>query len=242
MTADLHPSAPLRTIWFDCDSTLSAIEGIDELAARRTPDVRDEIRALTARAMDGGATLEEVYATRLNRIAPTWAECKAVGVQYVDRLVPDAVEVAAALRFLGKTLGMISGGLIPCVEPLARHLGLHGTHLLAVPVQFDPDGGYAGFDESNLLTRTRGKPTLLSRRPDDERPMALVGDGSTDLAAQDVVDRFVGFGGVVARPAVRAGARCFAEGPGLRTALPFLLTEAELERLRCEPSFAPLVS
>jgi phosphoserine phosphatase len=40
-------------ILFDCDSTLSAIEGVDELARLRGPDCFAEIEAMTYAAMGG---------------------------------------------------------------------------------------------------------------------------------------------------------------------------------------------
>ena len=42
-----------KLIFFDCDSTLSAIEGIDELARLRGPDCFARIEQMTRDAMDG---------------------------------------------------------------------------------------------------------------------------------------------------------------------------------------------
>jgi phosphoserine phosphatase len=43
----------LKLICFDCDSTLSSIEGIDELARLRGPEAFARVEALTADAMNG---------------------------------------------------------------------------------------------------------------------------------------------------------------------------------------------
>ena len=51
-------------IFFDCDSTLSHIEGIDELA--RQKGIFDEVQQLTAAAMDGEVHLSSVYDRRLD--------------------------------------------------------------------------------------------------------------------------------------------------------------------------------
>jgi len=72
--------------------------------------------------------------------------------------------------------------------------------------------------------------------------MAFVGDGITDLETRAHVQRFVGFGGVVARAAVRQGAEHFVDSPSLAAILPLVLTADELARLRGEPTFAPLLS
>ena len=46
-------SDKLRLVIFDCDSTLSAIEGVDELARVRGPELFAEVEAMTHAAMDG---------------------------------------------------------------------------------------------------------------------------------------------------------------------------------------------
>src|SRR5215207_7526663 len=94
------------TVVFDCDSTLSTIEGIDELAAER----RDEVAALTDAAMRGEVALEEVYGRRLALIRPTRRQIDALGAHYLATLVPDARETLLALRDEGVEVRVISGG------------------------------------------------------------------------------------------------------------------------------------
>ena len=68
-------------------------------------------------------------------------------------------------------------------------------------IRFDAGGAYAGFDANSPLTTANGKRALIAELP-LERPILMLGDGATDLAARDVVDRFVAFTGFVARDAV----------------------------------------
>ncbi|MBI5850019.1 MAG: haloacid dehalogenase [Planctomycetes bacterium] len=234
------PAAPFRSIWFDCDSTLSAIEGIDELGTLRDDETRRAIAALTERAMAGELPLEAVYGERLRRIAPTAAECERLGARYVAQAVADAALVVAALHALGKRVGILSGGLRGPVLALAHALGVPKARVFAVGVRFDSRGHYVDFDRDTELWRSGGKTALLAARPADERPQALVGDGATDLEAAAAVDRFVGFGGVVVRPAVARGARFFTSSPRLAATLAFLLTRDEQSALRTDPRFANL--
>jgi phosphoserine phosphatase len=233
---------PFRSIWFDCDSTLSRIEGVDELAREVAPALRAEIQALTERAMNGELPLADVYEARLERIAPTRDLLARIGARYVEQALPDAALAIAALRSLGKTVGIVSGGLLPPVLQLAGALGVPATHVLAVPVRFDPAGAYAGIDRACPLWRNGGKPELLHARPPAERPLAFVGDGITDLEAAPVADRFVGFGGIVRRAAVEARAAYYVTAPRLAAVLPLLLTGAERARLAADPAFAALDS
>ena len=70
MSAPLNDSEPpYGTLVFDCDSTLSELEGVDELCAIVGVE-RAEVEALTHRAMAGELPLEEVYGARLELLRP----------------------------------------------------------------------------------------------------------------------------------------------------------------------------
>ena len=199
---------PYATVVFDCDSTLAAIEGIDELAGEQ----RAELRAITDRAMAGEVPLEEVFGLRLERVRPTRSEVERIGQRYVETLLPGARELVARLRADGVRVLILSGGLLPAVRALGRHLGLPDSDVHAVDLSFDSEGGYVDFDRTSPLARSGGKPELL-RRLAIARPAALVGDGATDLEclSAGAVDRFVAFTGVARRPAVIERARVRAE-------------------------------
>ncbi|MCA8943956.1 MAG: HAD-IB family phosphatase [Planctomycetes bacterium] len=233
---------PFRSIWFDCDSTLSRIEGIDELARDATPAIRDEIRELTDAAMDGEIPLGEVYGRRLEIMRPSRAQIERIARAYVEEIVPNTREVIAALHELGKQVGIISGGLLPAVLGLAGHLGVPSELVFAVDVTFDDDGGYRDYDRNSPLARNGGKPEILASIDPSHRPAAFVGDGVTDLEAAPVVERFIGFGGVAKRDKVVRGAEHFAAGPGLDSVLQFCLTPAEVDRLARHPDYRGLIA
>ena len=108
---------PLRfnSVVFDCDSTLSSIEGIEELAREH----RAEVEALTDQAMRGTIPLEQVYGRRLELVRPTRSRVQALGQRYIETLVPDAADTVAALMQEGVHVRVISGGLKPAVVVLA---------------------------------------------------------------------------------------------------------------------------
>ncbi|MDQ3388682.1 MAG: HAD-IB family phosphatase [Gemmatimonadota bacterium] len=225
------------SIVFDCDSTLSAIEGIDELAGAHIA----RIRTLTDAAMDGALPLEDVYGRRLALIRPSRSAVDALADRYVAALVEDAREVLAALLWLGKEVRIVSGGLLPPVEALARELGLAASDVAAVGIHFAADGSYAGFDSASPLTRSGGKEAAM-RSWALPRPLLLVGDGATDLEARPAADAFAAYMGVAWRPAVAAGAdvvlRQRSLAPVLALAAPAGGREAE--RVAASP-FAPLL-
>jgi phosphoserine phosphatase len=209
-------SSRFGSVIFDCDSTLSAIEGIEELAhAHRT-----EIAQLTEATMRGEIPLEDVYARRLELVRPTRDEVAALGERYVRTMVTDARETIAALLAEHIEVRVISGGIRPAVVTLALALGLTERAVAAVEVHFDENGDYAGFDASSPLTRSGGKRTILEHwLPELPRPIMLVGDGATDLEARPPADTFVAFAGVVERPMVIDAADVVIRTPSLAPVL-----------------------
>lgn len=214
------------SVVFDCDSTLVAVEGIDELSG----PYRDQISALTDAAMDGSVPLEEVYGHRLQIIRPTRAQVDAVGATYVRTLMPHARETVAALRWLGKTVRIVSGGLLPAVLAVARELGMGDDDVAAVAIHFDADGAYAGFDGTSPLARSNGKAQVLAAWH-LSRPALLVGDGATDREARPAVDAFAAYTGVVARPAAVEGADFVLREPSLAAVLALACSSEERARL-----------
>jgi phosphoserine phosphatase len=240
-----HPAASFRLVFFDCDSTLTTIEGIDELA--RLKGQYDHIADLTRRAMEGEIKLEEVFAARLDLLQPTRADLRRIAQAYRDTQVPDAKETIAALRFAGCQVYIVSGGLLPAVQDFARSLGLASRHVRAVPITFDqlsgkwwrydldryggnPDERYLDLPPTPLI-ETQGKRTIIAEISGGERKTMLVGDGITDLEARDAVKLFVGFGGVVQRQRVAREAEVFIAGGGLAPLVPLALSREVVARL-----------
>ncbi len=238
--ADSPP--PYDAVVFDCDSTLSSLEGIDELAALR-PGAGARIAALTDAAMDGSVPLESVYGRRLELIGPTRAEVESVGRRYVETALPHAAELVAALAAAQKRVAIVSGGVRQAVEALAATLGVRDRDVHAVALRHDERGRYTGYDERSPLARSLGKRDVVAALAREERleRIALVGDGATDLEAADRVARFVAFGGVVRRAAVHAAASVSCDAPDLAALVPLLLAPNEIERLASDPRHATLL-
>ena len=234
---------PYGVVVFDCDSTLAEIEGIEALAQDAAPEVRERIEALTAEAMEGRMPLEQAYGARLAAIRPNREDVRRIGELYVQHALPHAAELMEALRHLGKQLFVVSGGLLDPVRHLAKELGIDASRAMAVDVHFDERGDYAGFDEQSPLARSGGKLDVLGEIAlQDMGPMALVGDGATDLEAAPLCARFVAFAGVEARPQVMAAADAVCTRPDLAALLPHLCSPAELDRLRAADRFSSLLA
>jgi phosphoserine phosphatase len=231
---------PYGTIVFDCDSTLSFIEGIEALAGER----RARIEALTRQAMEGAVPLEKVFGLRLEEIRPSRAAVGEVARAYADEALPGAALLVAALRSLEKRVVVVSGGLMPAVRPFAESLGFDGERdVYAVAISFDGDGEYADFDRSSPLTRSGGKIPILAEiaAAPGAGPVAMIGDGITDLETASEVSRFIAFGGVVRRKSVFDRSRITCEVANFAALLPLLCSTDEIATLTGRPECAPLL-
>jgi len=234
-----------RTVIFDCDSTLTRIEGIDELA--RLKGLGDEVAELTRQAMEGEVALDNVYRSRLDLLTPTRAELKTLAGRYIAEAVPDAGETISLLAAGRRRVFVVSAGLEPAVVEFARWLGVPTDNVRAVPAQYDQLAGawhsYQSYGDNpaervidigaTSLSRQHGKRDLIAVLPRKGRSM-LVGDGMNDWAAHDTVDAFVGFGGVVRRPAVEQVAAVYLTATSLAAILPLALSPVEAAALDTE--------
>ena len=210
-----------RFIFFDVDSTLVTIEGIDVLANGNAEVVR-----LTEAAMNGEIALDEVYARRLEIIRPTRADVEALGARYCDSLVDGAQETIATLQRAGADVHLVTAGIAQAIAPLAAKLNLAPRAVHAVSLEFHDDGSYKDFDRRSLLTRVGGKElvvhAILARA---KGKSAFVGDGVSDLETKPAVTLFIGFGGVARRQRVEANADAYVAEPTLAAVLPYLIEE-----------------
>ena len=189
------------TVILDVDSTVSGIEGIDWLAARRGAGVASAVAALTDRAMRGEIPLEDVYGARLDLVRPNRDGIESLAKEYIAHIAPGCADAIARISSARVDVKLVSGGLRPAILPLARFLGLSAADLFAVDVTFDDGGGYVSFDASSPLATAGGKQTIVESMS-LRRPAVAVGDGSTDLAMRPAVDWFVCFTGFHHRDAI----------------------------------------
>lgn len=232
---------PFEHIFFDCDSTLTTIEGIDVLA--ETVGKRQRVEVLTQAAMDGTIDLDEVYAKRLRTLRPTRQQIMDLRHIYKRNMVEDAARVVTALQALGHKLYIISGGLAEPVAEFGISLGIPRERIRAVGITYNELSGQwwekSETDDKRYMTYTEGALTVSDGKAQIVRELMgehrgrslLIGDGVSDLLAAEAVDLFVGYGGVVSRQKVRDNAPVFITCPSLAPLLALAGGPAELRIL-----------
>lgn len=228
---------PFDRVIFDCDSTLSKIEGIDELAAMN--GVFYEVADMTRQAMSGAVPFEEVFGRRLDLIKPNHKQLDGVGDLYTSTLVEDAIHVVSALNQLGIEVKLVSGGYRQALEPMADALGVVHDNLHANDLHFNAKGEYIGFDESNPLCKSHGKAEVVKQM--SPVPTLFIGDGASDVEVAQYVELFVGYGGIEKRGPVQGAAPIYLHEESLAPALVMAAGLQGCIKLLEEPRYRPLV-
>lgn len=201
--------AAAQAVCFDVDSTVIQDEGIDVLAAYA--GVGAEVAAMTADAMGGSLPFEVALERRLALIRPSRELVARCLTAHPPRLTPGVATLVATLHARGVAVYLISGGFRAMIEPVAERLAIAKERVIANAILFHDDGSYAGFDANEPTSRSGGKATAIARLQAERAlsPLIMIGDGVTDLEARPPADGFIGFGGVVVREKVKAGADWF---------------------------------
>ncbi|KAL6780966.1 hypothetical protein ACKKBG_A09215 [Auxenochlorella protothecoides x Auxenochlorella symbiontica] len=195
-------------ICFDVDSTFCEDESIDELAA--FIGVGEAIATMTAQAMGGVVTFQESLAARLGIMSPSAQIVEEFLSSHPPRISPGIPEIVAYCQSQGIQVFLVSGGFHQIIDPIAAMLGIPSNHVFANRILYNAAGSYAGFDPTCFTSRSGGKREAVQhlRATRGLQRVVMVGDGATDAEAKAPggADVFVGYGGVVRRPAVEARA------------------------------------
>lgn len=222
----------LDAILFDCDSTLSQIEGIDVIAKEN--GVYQHVHELTEQAMALTGLSPTLYRERMAMVKPNARQMARVAELYWDHVSPDVIDVVACLHALSKPVYVVSAGLKPSVAGFAKRLNIPSKRVHAVDVFCDVQGNYAHFDEQSPLTGAHGKSIIAEELKRQYPRLALIGDGMNDLEAARAVNRFIGYGGNCYRLPIASRSPYYIRCASLAPVLPLVLSSHEVRQLKGE--------
>jgi phosphoserine phosphatase len=173
----LHRRA-MRLVVMDVDSTLIQDEVIDLLAARA--GCAGPVAALTAAAMRGELDFAAALRERVALLAGL--DERVLGeVRAELRLAPGARTLVRTLRRLGYRCGIVSGGFVQVIEPLAAELGI--DYVAANTLEIS--GGVLTGRVAGAIIDRAGKADALRRFASQAgvpvSQAVAVGDGANDL-------------------------------------------------------------
>ncbi len=220
---------PISAIVFDCDGTLSAIEGINQLA--RYNGVCAEVEALTETAMGKTGINPALYEKRLALVNPRQDQLQTLGQDYFDHCVPDVRDIITIFKRLNKSVYIVSAGLTPAVSIFGDLLQISRENIYAVDIQFDGQGRYLDYDRSSPLISNNGKRVIVNQLKLQHQGIIHIGDGLNDFVTHDVVTRFIGYGGIFYRENMASLCDYYINTASLSALLPLAITQHEYENL-----------
>ena len=220
----------IKNIIFDCDSTLTHTEGIDLLADMN--NVWEEVSEITRRSMESSSLTVDIFEKRLNLVNPTLEQVQDLGDLYIANLTRDVKEVIKLLKESGRNIFIMTGGLQPAVNYLARYLGIGYKNVYSVEIYFNQAGEYDGFDKSSPLVKGHGKAKIAKQITEEYGNSALIGDGKNDIEAASELELFIGYGGAVRRKKVLEASEIYIECNSFAPLIPILMNEEEMKTHR----------
>jgi phosphoserine phosphatase len=210
-----------RMVVMDMDSTLITIEIIDELA--RAHGVRDQVSAVTERAMAGEMDYDESLRRRLSLLAGLDVSvCKRLASELP--LTEGAETLMRALKRLGYRTAVISGGFSFAADALKAQLGIDYAYSNTVEVK---NGKLTGKVVGPIVNAAR-KAELLDTIAQSESilldQVIAVGDGANDILMLEKAGLGIAFR---AKPKLRAAADTSISSGGLDSILYLLGFSAE---------------
>lgn len=219
-------SQPVSAIVFDCDSTLSSIEGIDFLA--KNNGVGEEVKSLTVEAVSKFNLNPALYQQRLDLVFPRREQVHALGHQYFAHRVPDISDVINLFKRLNKSLYLVSSGVNPAVKMFGEMLQIPRENVYAVDLHFDQQGNFLDFERTSPLINNDGKRSIIQNLKNRHDEIIHIGDGSNDIVTLDLVTRFIGYGGVAYRKNIAELCKFYITTLSFAPLLPLALTQEEI--------------
>jgi phosphoserine phosphatase len=205
-----------RLLVADMDSTLIEQECIDELAD--AVGIRDQVAAITERAMRGEIDFEPALRERVALLAGLATEVVADLLAERIAIMPGASLLVATMRAHGAYTALVSGGFTAFAGPVAERIGFHEHRANTL---LSEAGAFTGFVAEPVLGRAAKVEALIEltdRLKLEHSETLAVGDGANDIG----MIRLAGLGVAYrAKPALRVEADAIVDHADL-TALLFL--------------------
>ncbi|MFC3810657.1 phosphoglycerate dehydrogenase [Lacihabitans lacunae] len=197
----------------DFDSTVTQVEGLDELAAIALKGQADgaevvkKIKALTDAGMSGEISFSEALKSRIELLKANKSHIEIL-IDFLKTKISDSfLRNKSFLKEYNADIYIVSSGFKEFILPITQSLGLKDENVYANTFTFDKEGNITGVDQSNVLAQTGGKIKLMESLK-FEGHVSVIGDGYTDFEIKKAgfADRFYAFTENVERPKVVAEA------------------------------------
>jgi len=176
----VQPASPRRKqlLVADMDSTIIGQECLDELADYA--GLKDEIAAITERAMQGELDFEAALRERVALLAGLPEDAIARCLAERVRPNPGAVTLVHTMRGLEASCLLVSGGFLSFAEPVASDVGFDRVHANRLGIADEQLTGQVG---SPIVDAAAKRAALIQARDElglQASDVLAVGDGAND--------------------------------------------------------------
>lgn len=172
-----HRSA--RLFISDMDSTMIAAECIDELAGYA--GIKDEIAAVTERAMRGELDFEEALRSRVALLKGLDESVIAECLRDKITLMPGAKQLISTLKLMGSRCILVSGGFHHFADVIGKELGFDAVFANRIAVE---NGKLTGELLGDIVDAKRKAEILKTERKAagiKKHKTLAIGDGANDI-------------------------------------------------------------
>lgn len=192
--------ATVKNFVIDFDSTFTQVEALDILCgislenSNRKDEVLSEIERITDLAMGGELSFRESLESRL-RILEAHKDHIPLLIKKLKNLVSHSFK--RNKKFIedhSDNVYIISNGFKEFIYPIVAEYGIDESHVFANTFEFNEEGFVTGFDKTNILSNSGGKPKLI-RKLELEGEIYVIGDGYNDyeIRKEGQANRFYAF-------------------------------------------------
>ncbi|MCP9748082.1 phosphoglycerate dehydrogenase [Lacihabitans sp. CS3-21] len=184
----------------DFDSTITKVEGLDQLAAIALAHSSDgtkvvqQIKELTDAGMNGELSLSESLSKRMSLLNANKKHVDALVEFLLENISESFERNKKFLQEYADQILVVSSGFKDFIIPVVSYLGLKAENVYANTFIYDDHGDIIGVDNSNVLSQTGGKIELVKSLNLDAH-VSVIGDGFTDyeIKQHGLADRFYAF-------------------------------------------------
>ena len=193
----------------DFDSTFTQVEALDVLCEIsiqgdvEKANVLQQIASITDQAMSGDLSFRESLESRLKLLKANKRHLPILIEKLSKQVSTSFVRNKDFLERNNEHIYIISNGFKEFIYPIVKQFGIKEENVFANTFLFDQDDNIIGFDQSNILSKSKGKPALLEDL-NLKGEIYVIGDGYNDyeIRKEGKANRFYAFTENVERKSV----------------------------------------
>ncbi|MHA8065913.1 phosphoglycerate dehydrogenase [Aquirufa sp. ROCK2-A2] len=199
----------ILNIVIDFDSTFTKVEGLDELArialqgSPKQAEIVGKIHDITEKGMAGSISFADSLKERVALLSANKAHVEELVVFLKGKISDSFNRNKEFIQEHADQIYIVSSGFKDFIVPVVNELGISAENVFANTFIYDADGNITGYDQDNLLSKDKGKVSLLQSLS-LEGEIFVIGDGYTDYELREagLANKFFAFTENVSRKSV----------------------------------------